>query len=1109
MKKYKSLISLLLIVGMMLSMASFPAYAAERITVNAGKDAGKLTVNPTTAGNYTVYGGLVIIATSVPNTFTYKFDVPADGNYHLSLDAKLAADSVTNITVGGKTLEIIGQGGARTETYVGRVDLKAGENTVVLKKTGAGSNEFYNFYFDAAGDRVETDFSRSTGAYKNYYIPTIIEAEDFDMGASGSYTTNTSMAKTTYRGEANLPITETADGANVITLRTNEWANYTFTAPSAGSYNVAVKTNVKGNMEMYLDDYVYPISFMAGEGETTVANIYFEKGVHTLKLRSVDTMFDVDYIAFTGASAKGYKIEELASKPLTEEELEARRNEVRPVWKEIWVDAGAGANGDGTKANPFKTIEEAKAKVREINGGMQGDIVVKILPGEYHIAEMLKFDENDGGKNGYRVIYQGANTFEKPLLTGGTRITNWEPHEKGVWKASVPQIKDMRTLYINGFAGVRARSKYIYNFGSAYDDPETEYTMDGYTVSMLNLPEMSNPQDIEICFNQLWTLQRAPVKDIIPVEGTTDAYVVCDQPHFDGIQKNYNDDITPLPGSKGYFENAYELIDEYGEFFFDKYNNVVYYYPYPEENLKTADVVAGTTEFMFEIFGSDKASRVEGLTFDNLDIRHGTWLDVSRTGLSTFQADDLVDENYNADRVQSNGRTMPAVMQVRRARDITVTNCNFQNLGCSAIFMDEHVEDSVVDGNIFRDLSGTAVTVGTWRTSGLTAQDLCEDIDITNNVMHRTGLDYAGSPAIGVYYARRINSEHNDIKDTPYTGITYGWGWGSDWPKNNDVGGHSIRYNRIVDNSNVVKDGGPIYTLGEQRNTFIEYNYLTDSRDFGGIYFDSGSAMMTCRYNVLEDMEQSGIFGAGSQSYGMVIKNNWANVPNYKRPELTTPDSDVELPILYEDKNWPAEAREVMANAGLERGYKRLLTGLEYPTWRQEFWEYENAINQFYSSVNIIEQDATLFMPGGEGITYHSANNKDGPKIYDLGLNTSIGNTNDGDWLLYEIDVKRDGDYKFELIYSYLSSSKDANVASTAGLNIYVDGEKVIDKFMLPSTGSWNAYLPTDIGTIPLTEGKRIIKVEFVNAWAFQKFRLIKTDFVETEPEFDDGILLK
>ncbi len=1107
MKKYKSLISLLLIVGMLLSMSVFPAYAAERITVNLGK-ANLVKINPEGTDSYTVYNTLIEIGSKVKKTFEYKVNVPVAGSYHMSLDGLLGQNGKMEITVAGKVYTLNKSITARQEIYIGKVELNAGDNSLIIKNVGSTLLELRNLIFEQAGNRVETDFSRTTGAYKNYYIPTIIEAEDYDLGDSGSYTMNLNQAETRYRGTANLNVTEKSNGTNVITMNATEWANYTFTAPTDGSYNVAVNTNAEGTMEMFFDDCEYPITFSTVVGETPVANVYLKKGQHVFKLRSADTQYEVDYIAFTAASSKGYAPEDLGTKPLTEEELEAIKSVVRPVWKEIWVDAAAKANGDGTKANPYKTIEEAKAKVREIRNDMQGDIVVKILPGEYHIAEMIKFDENDGGKDGYRVIYQGANALEKPLLTGGTRVTNWEPHEKGVWKASVPQIEDMRTLYINGFAGVRARSKYIYNFGAEYDDPSTEPTFDGYTVSKLNLPVLSNAADVEICFNALWTLQRVAVKEIIDAD-ETHSYVVCDQPHFNNMLGNYNGDVTPLAGSKGYFENAYELIDEYGEFYFDKGRNVLYYYPYPEEDLKTADVYAGTTEFMFEIFGSDINTPVEGLCFDNLDIRHGTWLDVSRTGLSTFQADCLIDENNPASKVQSNGKTMPAVMQVRRARDINVTNCNFQNVGCSAIFMDEHVKDSVIDGNVFRDLSGTAVSVGTWRTSGLTADNLCENIEITNNVMHRIGLDYAGSPAVGVYYSRGVKTEHNDIKDTPYSGITYGWGWGSQVPIRLGHSGHSISYNRIEDNSNVVKDGGPIYNLGDAKNTYIEKNYLIDSRDFGGIYFDSGSAMITCRYNVLEDMQQSGIFGAGSKSYGMTIKTNWSNNKNQKRKTFEATDSDIEVPIVCEN-GWPQEALDVIANAGLKRGYKRLLGGIEYPSWRTEFWEFENAVNQFYKSVNIVERDAVDWMPGGEGVAYHETKAGTTPKTYALGLNTSVGDSTTGEWLKYEIEIPKDGYYQLELVYSYLSSSGEANVASDSGVYFYIDDEMVVDRFMLPSTGSWNAYLPINVGEpMFIKGGKHIVKVEFYHGWAFQKFSFTNVEFRATEPEFDDGVMLK
>jgi len=371
-----------------------------------------------------------------------------------------------NVVCGGTSFDVKETGG-RKEVYANKVDLKAGDNTISVKCASGANVWLYNIYAELAADRIETDFSRTEGAYTNYFIPTVIEAEDFDMGPNGSYSTQ-SPTETAYRGLANLAIAKNANGNNVVSLRNGDWAKYSFSSPQTGSFKLALMTNVKTTLNLYFDDCQNPIIVNTQAGtETQVANVYLEEGAHQLRVECADTLVQLDYIVFTYASDKGYKPEDLATVPPSEEEMEAMKNEFRPVWKEIWVDAKAGANGDGTKANPFKTIEEAKAEVRKIRDNMQGDIVVKLMPGEYSLKQKISFDEADGGIDGYRVIYQGANTIEKPVISGGTYIKNWELHENGVWKASVPNIADTRTLYINGFAAVRARSKYIYTFGTA------------------------------------------------------------------------------------------------------------------------------------------------------------------------------------------------------------------------------------------------------------------------------------------------------------------------------------------------------------------------------------------------------------------------------------------------------------------------------------------------------------------------------------------------------------------------------------------------------------------------------------------------------------------
>ncbi len=70
-----------------------------------------------------------------------------------------------------------------------------------------------------------------------------------------------------------------------------------------------------------------------------------------------------------------------------------------------------------------------------------------------------------------------------------------------------------------------------------------------------------------------------------------------------------------------------------------------------------------------------------------------------------------------------------------------------------------------------------------------------------------------------------------------------------------------------------------------------------------------------------------------------------------------------------------------------------------------------------------------------------------------------------------------------------------------------MDDVKVMDSIELEDTGAWTAYVPKILGQVELTEGKHIVKIEFVdNGWSIERFRLINTQLTETEPEFDDGI---
>ncbi len=448
-----------------------------------------------------------------------------------------------------------------------------------------------------------------------------------------------------------------------------------------------------------------------------------------------------------------------------------------------------------------------------------------------------------GGANGYRVIYRGDSS-NKPVISGGVQITGWTQNGN-IWSAPC-DVADTRTLYINDNPAVRARSKWLYRV-SAMDS-------NGLTVNHSNFPQISKPQDLELVFDSEWMHHRYPVSGIS--YGSNRATLTMDQPYWgklpsiNGYGANY-----PKEGKGFYLENAIELLDEPGEFYFDKTAKRIYYYPFAEENMKTAQCYVGVTEGLLQITGTDKNNRVNGLSFENIQFKYGAWNEVNKTGLLTNQADNLRETKNPTAMMQ-----MHSQVRVECAKDITFKGCVFACLGSTALSMPNAVSDALIDGNIFKDISGLGISVGHFKHDKniKSDQDRPTRIDITNNVIRRIGMEFRSSPAINAYYVSHVRIMHNDIADVPYTGISLGWGWGQDIQACTD---NLIAYNKIVNVTNPTHDGAHIYTLSPNYNTYINNNWCVGSGDQrGGIYPDEGSAHMNIFYNVIQDMNRYWLF---------------------------------------------------------------------------------------------------------------------------------------------------------------------------------------------------------------------------------------------------------
>lgn len=127
----------------------------------------------------------------------------------------------------------------------------------------------------------------------------------------------------------------------------------------------------------------------------------------------------------------------------------------------------------------------------------------------------------------------------------------------------------------------------------------------------------------------------------------------------------------------------------------------------------------------------------------------------------------------------------------------------------------------------------------------------------------------------------------------------------------------------------VARDGGGIYTLGQQPNSVIAGNYIkTAHRDPGGIYNDEGTAYYSVRNNVLDSVEQW-FYIWTSSIHDITFSNNYTTTSNSINNGTNIIITNT---TVVSDANWPQAARDIINNAGLEAAYRDLLALIPAPS---------------------------------------------------------------------------------------------------------------------------------------------------------------------------------
>ncbi|KRF43829.1 discoidin domain-containing protein [Paenibacillus sp. Soil787] len=438
-----------------------------------------------------------------------------------------------------------------------------------------------------------------------------------------------------------------------------------------------------------------------------------------------------------------------------------------------------------------------------------------------------------------------------------------------------------------------------------------------------NMSAWGNPDQIRIALMVSAQFKSCPVSSI------TGNSIVMQQPCW---QNFTNPHSGVRSGGISWIENAYELLNAQGYFYYNVTDGYMYYIPRSFEDLSTATVMIPQVEQIVSGTGASGTPlhhiKLIGLTFE-----YGTWLGpLSSNGIGGGQANAIWNENA---RTLTNGsynnywQTMKNIdgnVEFNNASNIAIEGNTFRHLGGTGLLFENASQNNTVVGNSFYDISAGGIHIGDvndYANTNASQQTL--NNTVANNYITTTGVQYLQTTGIFSGYTKNLQLLHNEVDNMPYSGISAGWGWGLE-PSTPYSSDNAINYNKVSNVMMYLHDGGSIYTLSRQPNSSIAYNYITgDYAPYGAIYLDNGTNNFSVNNNVVKNYVPYWYF---AQNGGPVASNNVAN-NNFTENGATwgSPNSNgnsLTNTTVVTNGNWPTAAVDIMNNAGLESQYDYL-----------------------------------------------------------------------------------------------------------------------------------------------------------------------------------------